>query len=141
VRCAAHDGQTGFRSAPAYLADRCFLRPQGKADYLGGMSARSALYSGAHVQRISPHRVSYRGDAVAGIPGVRTQGCRHFVDAAPPIRFPSKLKNMNTRVLTGITTTSTPHLRNYAGTIRPPIQATTRPDIGAINFITVYPDL
>src|SRR5690554_5851610 len=102
------------------------------------MSARSALYSGAHVQRISPHRVSYRGDAVAGIPGVRTQGCRHFVDAAPPIRFPSKLKNMNTRVLTGITTTGTPHLGNYAGAIRPSIQASTRPDVDAFYFMADY---
>jgi len=30
---------------------------------------------------------------------------------------------MNTRVLTGITTSGTPHLGNYVGAIRPAIQA------------------
>ena len=45
---------------------------------------------------------------------------------------------MNTRVLTGITTTGTPHLGNYAGAIRPSIQASTRPDVDAFYFMADY---
>lgn len=40
---------------------------------------------------------------------------------------------MNTRVLTGITTTGTPHLGNYAGAIRPAIQASTQPGVDAFS--------
>ncbi|MFA7669174.1 MAG: tryptophan--tRNA ligase [Burkholderiaceae bacterium] len=45
---------------------------------------------------------------------------------------------MNTRVLTGITTTGTPHLGNYAGAIRPSIQASARPDVDAFYFMADY---
>lgn len=45
---------------------------------------------------------------------------------------------MNTRVLTGITTTGTPHLGNYAGAIRPSIQASVRPDVDAFYFMADY---
>lgn len=45
---------------------------------------------------------------------------------------------MNTRVLTGITTTGTPHLGNYAGAIRPSIQASTRSDVDAFYFLADY---
>ena len=45
---------------------------------------------------------------------------------------------MNTRVLTGITTTGTPHLGNYAGAIRPSIQASQRPDVDAFYFMADY---
>ena len=45
---------------------------------------------------------------------------------------------MNTRVLTGITTTGTPHLGNYAGAIRPSIQASTREDVDAFYFMADY---
>ncbi len=45
---------------------------------------------------------------------------------------------MNTRVLTGITTTGTPHLGNYAGAIRPSIQASTRADVDAFYFMADY---
>ena len=34
---------------------------------------------------------------------------------------------MTTRILTGITTTGTPHLGNYAGAIRPAIRASQSP--------------
>jgi len=50
----------------------------------------------------------------------------------------SQLNIMNTRVLTGITTTGTPHLGNYAGAIRPSIQASTRPDVDAFYFMADY---
>lgn len=46
--------------------------------------------------------------------------------------------NMNTRVLTGITTTGTPHLGNYAGAIRPSIQASLRHDVDAFYFMADY---
>ncbi|WP_099750502.1 tryptophan--tRNA ligase [Bordetella bronchiseptica] len=45
---------------------------------------------------------------------------------------------MNTRVLTGITTTGTPHLGNYAGAIRPAIQASSHPGVDAFFFLADY---
>ena len=45
---------------------------------------------------------------------------------------------MNTRVLTGITTTGTPHLGNYAGAIRPSIQASILPEVDAFYFMADY---
>jgi len=45
---------------------------------------------------------------------------------------------MNTRVLTGITTTGTPHLGNYVGAIRPAIAASTRPGVDAFFFLADY---
>ena len=45
---------------------------------------------------------------------------------------------MNTRVLTGITTTGTPHLGNYAGAIRPSVRASTQPDVDAFYFMADY---
>ncbi len=45
---------------------------------------------------------------------------------------------MTTRVLTGITTTGTPHLGNYAGAIRPAIQASTQPGVDAFFFLADY---
>lgn len=50
----------------------------------------------------------------------------------------SQLNKMNTRVLTGITTTGTPHLGNYAGAIRPSIQASAQPDVDAFYFMADY---
>jgi tryptophanyl-tRNA synthetase len=41
-------------------------------------------------------------------------------------------------VLTGITTTGTPHLGNYVGAIRPAIAASQRPDIDAYYFLADY---
>jgi tryptophanyl-tRNA synthetase len=43
-----------------------------------------------------------------------------------------------TRVLTGITTTGTPHLGNYAGAIRPAITASWREDVDAFFFMADY---
>lgn len=45
---------------------------------------------------------------------------------------------MKTRVLTGITTTGTPHLGNYAGAIRPSIEASRRPEVDAFYFMADY---
>lgn len=45
---------------------------------------------------------------------------------------------MRTRVLTGITTTGTPHLGNYVGAIRPAVAASTRPDVDAFFFLADY---
>ena len=45
---------------------------------------------------------------------------------------------MATRVLTGITTSGTPHLGNYAGAIRPAIQASEQPDVDAFFFMADY---
>jgi len=42
------------------------------------------------------------------------------------------------RVLTGITTTGTPHLGNYVGAIRPAIAASTQPDVESFLFLADY---
>lgn len=45
---------------------------------------------------------------------------------------------MTTRILTGITTTGTPHLGNYAGAIRPAIQASRQPGMDSYYFLADY---
>jgi tryptophanyl-tRNA synthetase len=45
---------------------------------------------------------------------------------------------MTTRILTGITTTGTPHLGNYAGAIRPAIIASRSPGVDAFYFMADY---
>ncbi|MYN13763.1 tryptophan--tRNA ligase [Pusillimonas sp. TS35] len=45
---------------------------------------------------------------------------------------------MNTRVLTGITTSGTPHLGNYAGAIRPSIEASAQPGVDAFYFMADF---
>ena len=44
----------------------------------------------------------------------------------------------NTRVLTGITTTGTPHLGNYIGAIKPAIQASQSPNLDSFFFLADY---
>ena len=48
---------------------------------------------------------------------------------------------MATRVLTGITTSGTPHLGNYAGAIRPAIVASLKPDTESFYFLADYHSL
>jgi len=43
-----------------------------------------------------------------------------------------------TRVLTGITTSGTPHLGNYAGAIRPAIAASQQPNVESFYFLADY---
>ena len=45
---------------------------------------------------------------------------------------------MTTRILTGITTTGTPHLGNYAGAIRPAIVASQQPGADSFYFLADY---
>lgn len=45
---------------------------------------------------------------------------------------------MTTRVLTGITTTGTPHLGNYVGAIRPAIEASRQPGAESFFFLADY---
>jgi tryptophanyl-tRNA synthetase len=49
-----------------------------------------------------------------------------------------KANLMQTRVLTGITTTGTPHLGNYVGAIRPAIAASKRADVESVPFMADY---
>lgn len=44
----------------------------------------------------------------------------------------------NTRVLTGITTTGTPHIGNYLGAIKPAIEATLNPNTNSFFFLADY---
>lgn len=48
------------------------------------------------------------------------------------------MQNTKIRVLTGITTTGTPHLGNYAGAIRPAIEASRQPNVDAYFFMADY---
>jgi len=43
-----------------------------------------------------------------------------------------------TRYLTGITTTGTPHLGNYVGSVRPSVQASLRGDVQSFYFLADY---
>lgn len=43
-----------------------------------------------------------------------------------------------TRYLTGITTTGTPHLGNYVGSVRPSVQASLRSDVQSYYFLADY---
>lgn len=45
---------------------------------------------------------------------------------------------MTTRILTGITTTGTPHLGNYAGAIRPAVVASRQPNVDSFYFLADY---
>lgn len=45
---------------------------------------------------------------------------------------------MKTRILTGITTTGTPHLGNYAGAIRPAIEASQEKNVDSFFFLADY---
>ena len=45
---------------------------------------------------------------------------------------------MTERVLTGITTTGTPHLGNYVGAIRPAVAASRDPDVESFYFLADY---
>jgi tryptophanyl-tRNA synthetase len=45
---------------------------------------------------------------------------------------------MTQRVLTGITTTGTPHLGNYVGAIRPTVQASLEPGVESFLFLADY---
>ena len=45
---------------------------------------------------------------------------------------------MTVRVLTGITTTGTPHLGNYVGAIRPAIAASRKADVEPFYFLADY---
>ncbi len=45
---------------------------------------------------------------------------------------------MNSRVLTGVTTTGTPHLGNYVGAVRPSVRASVEPGVDAFFFMADY---
>ncbi|CAM5778375.1 tryptophan--tRNA ligase [Castellaniella caeni] len=51
---------------------------------------------------------------------------------------PSAAAPASRRVLTGITTSGTPHLGNYAGAIRPAIQSSTEPGVDAFFFLADF---
>ena len=49
-----------------------------------------------------------------------------------------KSKNVSNRVLTGITTTGTPHLGNYVGAIRPAIEASKEENVDSFFFLADF---
>ncbi len=74
-----------------------------------------------------------------------TDLCCMASQAVPP-RYTAELTqhgraphmNARTRVLTGITTTGTPHLGNYVGAIRPALRLAAQPDTDAFFFLADY---
>ena len=48
------------------------------------------------------------------------------------------ISTSKTRILTGITTTGTPHLGNYAGAIKPAIQASQDPNVQSFYFLADF---
>ena len=48
------------------------------------------------------------------------------------------MTDRRTRVLTGITTSGTPHLGNYVGAIRPAIAASRTPGVESFYFLADY---
>ncbi len=61
-----------------------------------------------------------------------------FFVASPRAGLLNPNIGMTTRVLTGITTTGTPHLGNYVGAIRPSVEASRKPDVDAFYFLADY---
>ncbi len=57
--------------------------------------------------------------------------------SSPPVNYPP-LPTMSSRVLTGITTTGTPHLGNYVGAIRPAIAASREAGVESFFFLADY---
>ncbi len=55
-----------------------------------------------------------------------------------PLRRGGPFPAMTERVLTGITTTGTPHLGNYVGAIRPAIAASREPGVESFLFLADY---
>jgi len=62
---------------------------------------------------------------------------RQASDAAEAARLGSSMET----VLTGITTTGTPHIGNYVGAIRPSIASSTRDDVNSFLFLADYHSL
>src|SRR5690348_10939213 len=56
----------------------------------------------------------------------------------PPERTPPRVSHEKRRILTGITTSGTPHLGNYVGAIRPAIAASRRADAESFYFLADY---
>ncbi|MFM2068469.1 MAG: hypothetical protein RLZZ584_3378, partial [Pseudomonadota bacterium] len=56
----------------------------------------------------------------------------------PPAATPARTPKMSIRVLTGITTTGTPHLGNYVGAIRPTVDASRQPGVESFLFLADY---
>ena len=71
---------------------------------------------------------------------VSQAGHRHRPPPAGKLAaFPhSPASLMTTRVLTGITTSGTPHLGNYVGAIRPAIAASHAADVESFYFLADY---
>src|SRR6185437_8484499 len=55
-----------------------------------------------------------------------------------PLMEKTAAMSQKRRVLTGITTTGTPHLGNYVGAIRPAIAASRRDDVESFYFLADY---
>jgi tryptophanyl-tRNA synthetase len=80
-----------------------------------------------------------RAVSMNGVAAVRGKGHRHSGTGKLSGRFrrwPDSTALMtSTRILTGITTSGTPHLGNYVGAIRPAVAASRSPDVQNFYFL------
>src|ERR1700693_5940256 len=73
---------------------------------------------------------------VSSVP--RSASSRTIAYTSRPVTARVSGMNSRIRILTGITTTGTPHLGNYVGAIRPAIAASRRADVESFLFLADY---
>src|SRR5690606_39269135 len=83
-------------------------------------------------------RMTGRKGPVRGLSAWKVRTARAFPYHLPP-RYLSKKGTMDKqRVLTGITTSGTPHLGNYVGAIRPAVAASRKPELQSFYFLADF---
>src|SRR5690606_19489047 len=96
---------------------------------------------GGREPRLRRAVASLRGPAPCGagprVPPGRPTRRRPWRKLAGPDTWQPRMTPTQ-RVLTGITTTGTPHLGNYVGAIRPAIAASRRQDVESFYFLADY---
>jgi tryptophanyl-tRNA synthetase len=128
VSALQRDGANDRRSLRISLNERIFRLPASRFESPGSVLNR------ASVGFPTPFRRAVRDAAVT--PGRVHAIVRVFdIDVPHPV-LPSLMQKK--RVLTGITTTGTPHLGNFVGAIRPAIAASRRDDAESFFFLADY---
>src|SRR5690606_23566487 len=77
------------------------------------------------------------GDGVAHAARKKPAGGVQRLNSTP-MNQPSATPGRRTRILTGITTSGTPHLGNYVGAIRPSVAASRQPGVENFYFLADY---
>ncbi len=103
-----------------------------------GASRRRAIPASDAAARIAvaPDGAHVRRGVTVGIRLVRR--FPYTAGSVPPFSCQRTAMSKSVRVLTGITTTGTPHLGNYVGAIRPAIAASREPGVESFFFLADY---